>query len=90
LAFIATYKLNNFKKRHNDLVEQTNRRRAERAGLLVNVYHHMTSCNDEMEEEIVPDLLADLMHYCRINDIDIEAAIKKAFRHFVAEIAESD
>jgi len=50
----------------------------------------MTSFIDEMEEEIVTDILADLMHYCRINDIDIEAAIEKAFRHFVAEIAESD
>ena len=72
------------------MVEQTNRKRSERAELMVNVYHHMTSFIDEMEEEIVTDILADLMHYCRINDIDIEAAIEKAFRHFVAEIAESD
>jgi len=71
------------------MVEQTSRHRYERAELLVNVYHHMTSFRDEMEEEIVTDLLADLMHYCRANKIDIEEAIEKALHHFVAEVEEN-
>jgi NTP pyrophosphatase (non-canonical NTP hydrolase) len=66
--------------------EATNLRRSERANLLVNIYHHMTSFRDEMEEEIVTDLLADLMHYCNINKINIETVIEKALQHFLAEL----
>ena len=50
------------------------------------IYHHMTSFRDEMEEEIVTDLLADLMHYCNINKINIETVIEKALQHFLAEL----
>lgn len=60
--------------------EKTNWRRSERANSLVNVYHHMTSFRDEMEEEIVADLLADLMHFCSDK--------KKALLHFHAELDE--
>ena len=48
----------------------------------------MTSNNDELDEEIVTNLLADLMHYCHINEVNIEMAVERALLHFFAELDE--
>lgn len=41
-----------------------------------------------MEEEIVTDLLADLMHYCSHNEVNFELAVEKALQHFIEELDE--
>lgn len=42
------------------------------------------------DSEAVTDILADLMHYCKIEGEDFEAALDTARMHFEAEITEKE
>lgn len=54
---------------------------AEKAGL--------DSAGEELETK-VGDLLANLMHLCRINKVDFEQALHTGRMHFEAEVAEEE
>jgi hypothetical protein len=70
--------------------EETNQKRAERAESLIKKYDHSLDNLGEIDETLVSDVLADLMHYCRRNDIDIEETIEMAFLHFHEEVREEE
>jgi hypothetical protein len=68
--------------------EETNQKRAERGEALIRKYDHLLNNLSEIDDLLVSDMLADLMHYCQRNDIDIEGAIERAFLHFHEEVWE--
>lgn len=69
----------------------TNAQRASWAEVALGAYAPLTygrrlhELADEDRETCVSDLLADLIHYCRREDIDFERCLNSAFRHAAAE-----
>ena len=45
-------------------------------------------CDPDPAYSDLPDLLADLMHFCAQNNIDFTLALESARGHFTAEVAE--
>jgi len=70
--------------------EETNKRRAERAESLIKKYDHSLDNLGEIDETLVSDVLADMMHCCKANEIDIEGVVEKAFLHFQEEVREEE
>ena len=68
--------------------EVTNKKRAERAESLIKAYDRSMDNLGEIDKYLVADVLADLMHFCRANDIDIEGVVERAFLHFHEEVWE--
>lgn len=65
--------------------EPTNKDRAEWGKQALDAFAVATGSEPET---IVCDLLADLMHYCRLNNIDFEAELHLGERHFDEEVEE--
>ena len=70
--------------------EQTNQFRGTRAKRLLEIYHSLTNDTIGLDDDIVTDVLADLMHYCNTNNVDIEVSIKKARYHFEEELQDEN
>ena len=70
--------------------EQTNPKRAARAKQLIELYNYLSSTADEIDEDIVTDIFADLLHYCRNNHVDIEKSVEMALSHFREEVREEE
>lgn len=70
--------------------EPTNDDRAGWAMAAVDVFAEKTGLNSAGEalETKVGDLLANLMHLCRINKVDFESVLQTGRMHFEAEVAE--
>lgn len=64
-----------------------NTTRAERA-LSTLVIHGSDTCGNIIEEDVetvLSDLLADIKHLCRMNDVDFDACLGRGDRHHDAE-----
>lgn len=60
--------------------ETTNEDRAERFAALLPLY-------DDDDHTNAIDILADAMHWCRLNDVDFAEALRVATMHYEAELA---
>lgn len=67
--------------------EQTNRDRAARVAPLVAVYRRATEPIED-NYTTATDLLADLMHWCDLNDVTFDAAVNTARSHYQDERTE--
>jgi hypothetical protein len=56
--------------------------RAEWAGSALRHFQSTTGCEFD---EALPDLLADLQHWCDRNDIDFQKALETARDHYTEE-----
>jgi hypothetical protein len=65
---------------------ETNQKIAERAESLIKTYDRLLDNLGEIEEYMVADVIADLMHYCQTSRFDVESVVEKAFHHFYDEI----
>jgi hypothetical protein len=70
--------------------KETNQKRAERGEAVIKTYDLLIDQFGEVDETIVSDVLADMMHCCKANKIDIEGAVERAFRHFQEEVWEEE
>lgn len=68
----------------------TNRDRANWALAALETFRHGVHMKGEDTETVLGDLLADLMHLCRLDGHDFDAALRAAQEHFAAEIVEED
>jgi hypothetical protein len=68
--------------------EETNQKRAARGEAVIKTYDLLIDQFGEVDETLVSDVLADMMHYCKANEIDIEGAVERAFIHFHEEVWE--
>ncbi len=69
------------------MTEPTNEDRAEWARKALATFMFTTGSE---REDAVCDLLADLMHYCRLNDIDFEDELRRGRVHFEEEVSEEE
>jgi hypothetical protein len=65
--------------------EPTNKDRAEWAHQALEAFEAATGSEGD---DAMCDLLADLMHYCRLNDISFGDELSRAERHFTEEVDE--
>ena len=70
--------------------EETNEKRAQRGEAVIKTYDLLIDQFGEVDETLVSDVLADMMHCCKSNEIDIEGAIERAFLHFHEEVWEEE
>ena len=68
----------------------TNEDRAEWAHQAIETFQAATHMQGEDDATIIGDLLANIMHYCRLNDIDFEARLANGRMHFEAEVEEEE
>ena len=70
--------------------EETNQKRAERGEAVIKTYDLLIDQFGEVDETLVSDVLADMMHCCKANEIDIEGTVERAFIHFHEEVWEEE
>ncbi len=56
----------------------------------LDLFQELTNMKGEEMATVISDFLADLMHLCRVEDIDFEEAVAVAVVNFEAEIKEGD
>jgi hypothetical protein len=69
-------------------VFEENEARASRAEIALKAYDLTTDKLGTLNIEHVVDLITDLQHYCRLNDLSYTQPLQRARKHFHAEIAE--
>jgi len=65
--------------------EGMNEKRTAWAGLAIAAFRDATGTDPE---DALPDLLADLMHWCDRNGTDFDAALERGRYHYEAETTE--
>lgn len=71
------------------LDEPTNEERAERGADIVSTYRMQTG-DDGDDAQNLGDILADLMHMCRRDDVNFAAALTMAEIHFNDEVDDAE
>lgn len=66
--------------------EKKNDKRADWASEALLVFAEVTNMRLEIEpEDVLPDMLADLMHWCDRNGQDFDDCLRRARDHYTAE-----
>lgn len=70
----------------------TNKERAERAATIINLYSSSHDYVGELAKDILPDVIADMMHFCDESDphISFDDALRVASMHHTAEVLEPE
>lgn len=77
-------------ERSKQMEEETNDKKAQRGEVVIKAYDLLMDQFGEVDETLISDALADVMHYCKANEIDIEGAVERAFIHFHEEVREEE
>lgn len=65
--------------------ERMNDDRAEWADHAIRAFAIHTGMVEEPDDDIVPDLLADLMHWCDRNHLSFDELLRRARNHYAEE-----
>ena len=70
--------------------EPTNEDRGNRVITLLDAYTEITESEDEGEEWVIIDMIADLLHLANLRGHDAEKVSRYALNHFENETSEED
>ena len=62
----------------------------QRAESLLKAYDRSMENLGDLDRSLLGDVMADLMHFCHVNHIDIERVVKMADTHYREEILEEN
>lgn len=70
--------------------EPTHKQRVKRAENILRGYDSALDNLRVVDDILVSDVMADLMHYCQSSGFDVERVVGRAFMHFREEVLEEE